>query len=482
MRALLLAFGLVLAAGCPRATPTMPGSPAVGDLGVTPDNLARLTPYVAAIGAGWGDAALFEGFVLVAQHDRPIYAHAFGFADREHARAATADTSFRIGSITKQFTATAILTLEQDGKLSVSDPVSKHLPDYTGPAKDVTLHQLLTHTAGVPNFTADAALLARKNQRWTVPQLLATFQALPLEFTPGTKFAYSNSGYAILGAIVERVSGRSYGEYVTAELFAKAGMTRTVVGDAAGDPDRAEGYAVAGDAVKPAAAIDMSLPFSAGAVRSTAHDLVRWHRALSGDAILGAVAKAKLYAPALEGYAYGWMIAKPSGHRAIWHNGGIDGFQADLWRVPDADLVVIVLSNREGTDTSAVARAAIDAAFGAAIEPPPTRAKATLDPALVPRLIGTYTITAASKQRLVDLGLPTAVIESVESITITGAPGAIEMTPNGQPATTLAPTGGASFFEPSEGIAVVFDVAGPGPAPSFTLEQGGLEVTYSRAP
>lgn len=197
-------------------------------------------------------------------------------------------------------------------------------------------------------------------------------------------------------------------------------MTRTVVGDAAGDPDRAEGYAVAGDAVRPAAAIDMSLPFSAGAVRSTANNLVRWHRALSGDAILGAVAKAQLYTPALEGYAYGWVIAKPSGCRpSTTAGGGSDTASTQTsggccpTPRPRSDGMG-AYPTEEAPTASAVARAAIDAAFGAAIEPPPTRAKATLDPALVPRLIGSYTITAASRQRLVDLQLPTAVIESVK--------------------------------------------------------------------
>jgi len=190
--------------------------------------------------------------------------------------------------------------------------------------------------------------MARKGERWTATTLLQTFWDKPLEFPPGTNHAYSNSGYAILGAIIERVSGRPFGTFLHDQLFVPAGMNRTVVGDAEGDPDRALGYEARGHGLVPAADIDMSLPFAAGAVRSTARDLARWHRALQGDLILNARSREKLYHPGLGNYAYGWMPEELFGHPVVWHNGGIDGFNSSMAYYPETRTVVIVLSNVNG--------------------------------------------------------------------------------------------------------------------------------------
>jgi CubicO group peptidase (beta-lactamase class C family) len=478
----LVALGCAGARRTPATSPppAVPAPPAVGDLGVQPKNLETLTAFVEAIGADWGEASRFNGFILVVQHDQPIYARAFGLADREQKRAATADTSFRIGSLTKQFTAAAVLRLEQAGKLSVEDPVGKHLPDFPGPGKEVTIHQLLTHTGGIPSYTNDPQVVARKGQPWTVPALLQTFWSKPLEFPPGTNFTYSNSGYAILGAILERVGGRPYATVLREELFLPAGMTRTVVGDGAGDPDRAVGYQAQQGKLVPADPIDMSLPFAAGAVRSTANDLVRWHRALEGEKILTAQARERLYRPGLGNYAYGWIPEEILGHRAVWHNGGIDGFHADYWRVLDADLVVVVLGNVMKIDTQPIAKAAIAAAFGQVLQPPPQPKRVALDPALPPRLVGTYRITTESRNVLVETKAPPKLIESIRSVTIRAAAEGIELQPVGQDAVRLAPTGPAEFFDPSTNIRAAFELPPQGRATRLTIEQGWLKVIYRR--
>jgi CubicO group peptidase (beta-lactamase class C family) len=482
--------GLLLLGGC-AATPSpridvskqqpSPATPAVGDLGVQPENLGGLTAFVESIGAGWGEASRFSGFVLVAQHDQPIYARAFGFADRDQKRPAGADTSFRIGSITKQFTAAAILRLEQAGKLALEDPVGKHLPEYPGPGKAVTIHQLLTHTSGVPSYTNDPSVVGRKGERWTVPALLATFWSKPLEFAPGTDHAYSNSGYAVLGAIVERASGRDYATFLREELFLPAGMTRTVVGDAEGDPDRALGYQGRGDTLIAADPIDMSLAFAGGSIRSTASDLARWHRALAGEAILSGKTRAKLYTPALENYAYGWISEEILGRQALWHNGAIDGFHADYWRIPDADLVVVVLGNSIDIDTQPIAKAAVAAAFGHKLQPMPQPRLVELDPSLIPRLTGTYRLSPESKRALVESKAPAQLIASIATVTITGAPGGIEMKPSGQSPVKLSPTGIAEFFDPTSKIKASFDFAKTPSALRLTIEQGLLKIIYRRA-
>ncbi len=478
----LIVVAGVAACGSPAPTTTTPHA-AVGDLGVQPANLeAQLTPYIESIGAGWGETSKFNGYVLVAQHDQPIYARAFGLADRVANRAATADTTFRIGSVTKQFTAAAILTLEQAGKLSVNDPVKRHLPEYPGPGKEVTIHQLLTHTAGLPNYTSFPEIEQRKAEHWTTRALLETFWDQPLDFAPGTKFAYSNSGYAVLGAIIEKASGKSWTAYVKDELFVPAGMTRTAADDAIGAPDRALGYQIKGDALVAADPIDLSLAFAAGAVRSSASDMVKWHRALSGDAILTAASRTRLYRAEKDDYAYGWVNAEVAGHHTVWHNGGIDGFRAMYWRVPDADLVVVVFANVIDVDTDPVGKAAVEAAFGAKLEPIAALAKGALDPALVARGTGTYELTDPSKTTLKDLGAPQDLIDSILTVEISAVEGGLSSKPNGQDAVTLTPIEGGAFYDRGSRIKLTFDLPASGPATGIALEQGDLVLTYTRTP
>jgi len=480
--ALGLGLGLGLVACRGASSPAAPTATAVvGDHGVQPANLARLTPYVEA--AGGGDIQPFSGYVLVAQHDQPIYAHAFGAADRTTGRVATADTTFRVGSLTKQFTAAAILTLAEAGKLSVDDPVSRHLPDYAGPGKDVTIHQLLTHTAGLPEFTALPGIAAKKAERWTTRALLATFWDLPLAFAPGTQFAYSNSNYVVLGAIVESASGMPWATYVERTLFAPAGMTRSSAhDDAAGAPDLALGYQAHDAAVTPADAIDLSMPFAAGAVRTTANDLVKWHRALSGDTILPAAARARLYQAEQNNYAYGWVVQDVAGHHTVWHNGAIDGFRTMYWRVPDADLVVVVLANVDVADADELGRVAVEAAFGAPIEPPTAPTAVALDETVRARAVGHYALTAAGEATLTAAGLPVQVIDSVRSFVISPAPTGVVASAIGQESFIATPIAGDAFYEPREKVTLRFDLTVPGPAAGMTLEQGGLTITYARAP
>ncbi len=472
---------LVACGGGGASTPTPePPKAKVGDAGVDIANLtAKLPPFIDSVGADEPNRA-FSGYVLVAQHDQVIWRGAYGMADRAKQRVPTGDTSFRIGSVTKQFTSTAILRLEQDGKLSVTDKVSKHLPAYPGPGKDVTLHQLLTHTAGIPNYTSSVANLMRKAEKVTPQQLLELFWNLPLDFEPGTKMSYSNSGYVILGAIVERAGGMPYAAYIKKHLLDPAGMTSTVVGDAETAADRAEGYQVDGGQLVPADRIDMSFPYAAGAIRSTANDLVRWHRALSGDKILDATQRAKLYKPALDNYAYGWVETPIEGRRTVWHNGGIDGFGTIYWRVPEADLVVVGWTNVSGVDVDKIGRAAVEAALGGTPKPIEKLQKGTVDPAIVARISGTFELSADEKTRLLGLKLPQQLVDSIASIAITPTNAGVSIKPNGQSEAELIPLADGSFLNQDHHIKLLFDRAGSGPIAKVQLVQGPLQITYQR--
>jgi D-alanyl-D-alanine carboxypeptidase len=476
----MLRWLVVALVACGGSSPAPAPPPPVGDHGVDIANLnAQLPPYLASIGGGVQTWAL-SGYVLVAQHDQVLYGQGFGLADRATSRVPTADTSFRVGSVTKQFTAAAILRLEQDGKLAVEDKVSKYLPDYPGPGKDVTIHQLLTHTAGIPNYTDLDKLMERRAEPITVHDLLAAFWALPLDFTPGTKFAYSNSGYVILGAIIERVSGMPYRRYVAEHLLGPAQLAHTEVGDAIGAADRAEGYTIANHALVPAHPIDMSLPFAAGAVRSTARDLVRWHRALSGEAILSAREREKLYRVEQHKYAYAWVVDDVAGHRAVWHNGGIDGFGTSYWRVPDADLVVVAWTNVEGVPIDPVGKAAVEAALGGKLVPTAPEKPGMLDRSLIERVVGTYTLTDDAKTKLAALGAPQKMIDSLLAITLTATAGGLEMKPTGPSSFELVPSADATFYNADHAIRIRVDVPASGPVSSITLEQRDIKLRYQR--
>ncbi|MEZ4363296.1 MAG: serine hydrolase domain-containing protein [Kofleriaceae bacterium] len=482
---LLLSLTALALQGCgaapaPQAPAPATTMPAPGDLGVDLAGLsAKLPAFIDSVSMGDPNQA-FSGYVLVAQHDQPIFSRAYGFADRARATPATADTSFRVGSVTKQFTAAAILKLEEQGKLSVHDPIGKHLPEYPAPGRELTLHQLLTHTSGIPDLLADPEVQARPAQRYTPAELLALFWDKPLLFPAGSRFAYSNSNYDVLGAIIERVSGRSYAAFLAEELFAPAGLTRTEVGDAEGAADRAEGYQHEGEQLVQSGPMDMSGPYAAGGVRSTASDLVRWHRALSGDAILSAASRAKLYAPALNDYAYAWVVKSIQGHPAVWHNGGIDGFSTIYWRVPDADLVVVAWSNVLDVSADPIGRAAVEAALGGPARPLTKWIPGVLDLAVVARVTGEYELTKASQEALLEQKLSPGLIAAILSVSVSATEHGIAMKPVGQSAVELLPTQDGAFFAVGPQLRLRFALPATGPASAVTLEQGSLTIEYVR--
>jgi CubicO group peptidase (beta-lactamase class C family) len=451
-----------------------PIDPAFGD---------KLTAYVDSIGRDWGDGYRFSGVVLVAQGDKVLYEHGFGYANRTTKAPITADTSFRIGSMTKQFTAAAILSLEAAGKLSVNDTIAMHLPDYPKPGSAITIHQLLSHTSGLPNYTDQAELMNARDRFHSVDDMLAVFRDKPLEFTPGSNWRYSNSNYVVLGAIIERVTKQSYAQYMHDHIFAPAGLARTVIGDAPETPDRATGYEPEGDNLVEAHPIDMSVPFAAGAVRSTARDLWRWHLALAGDRILSRAERDKLTTVVKNDYAYGWMVQDEDGHHFVQHNGGIDGFVSSYWRVMDADLVVVVLANTTRARPGLIAKAAIAAAFGKPI-PPLEQGKPTeLDPVVGKRVAGNYKLTAAARADLLKKGLPANALATIETVTITASSHAVALKPAGQPAVELVATGPAKFAQKKFDLELSFDLDATGsPASHAHFVQHGVVIDYERVP
>ena len=364
----------------------------------------------------------------------------------------------------------------------MSDTIGDHLPEYPAVGAGITLHQLLSHTAGLFNYTDDAELMARRDQPITPSELLATFSERPLEFEPGSQFRYSNSGDAVLGAIIERVTGETYAEYMQQAIFEPAGLERTTVGDAEGWLDRANGYtsdALGGLVLAPP--IDMSLPFAAGAIRSTAIDLARWHTVLGTDLLLSAQSREQLTTPVLEGFAYGWEISERDGLEVVRHSGGIDGFISDLVRVPELDLAVVVLQNSDGM-WAGVSDAALSCALGQDIPPAPPPPLVELDASQQERLVGTYLISEETRQLLASLGLDEAAIADLASADVYSDAGDLLLEPVGQGPTRLLPLSPSDFVVTIDDTTLTFSFADgeDEPATSFAIDQGGVLIVYER--
>lgn len=291
----------------------------------------------------------FSGAVLVAKDGRPILARGYGPANREYDIPNTPQTKFRIGSLTKPITAVAILTLVRQGKLRLDDPVRQYVPEVPDAWEKVTVHHLLSHTGGVPEHTGLPAYRDRKTLPITPREILGLVRDRPLDFPPGEKFKYSNTGYVLLGMIGEKASGRRYADLARRNVFGPAGMN-----DSGYDEPglilkgRASGYADLGLGPVQAPFLHMSWPYAAGGVYSTVGDWLRLDEALYGEQLLAAELRRKMFTPVRNNYGYGWAIRKVADRAAAAHAGALPGFQCAVLRLPDDHLCVAVFSNLVG--------------------------------------------------------------------------------------------------------------------------------------
>ena len=298
---------------------------------------------------------------LVAIKGEVVYRKAFGMANLELNVPMKPDMVFRVGSITKQFTAIAVLQLMEQGKLSLQDDITRFIPDYPTQAYKITIEHLLTHTSGIKSYTNVPEFAGYAKDDFTPAEAIDKFKNLPMEFAPGTKWNYNNSGYFLLGYIIEKVSGKSYREYIEQNLFEPAGMTSSLYGsDAKIVENRAYGYEPNGDRPSNAEYISMLLPYSAGAIMTTVGDLYKWNRALiSGklvkkETLEKAFSEYKLSNGKGTGYGYGWMLRQIQGSRTIEHGGAINGYLSNAIYLPDEDVFVAVFSNNTAKSPDAV--------------------------------------------------------------------------------------------------------------------------------
>lgn len=277
----------------------------------------------------------FMGSVLVAQNGKLLLNKGYGFANLEWNVPNSPESKFRLGSVTKQFTAACILMLEERGKLKIDDPVKKYMPDAPAAWDKVTIFHLLTHTSGIPSFTGFPDYASTEAIATTPEKSVARFRDKPLEFQPGEKWNYSNSGYVLLGYLIERISGESYSQFVQKNIFTPLGMK-----DSGYDSNsaiilhRASGYTPNEKGLINTGYIDMTIPLSAGGLYSTTLDLLKWEEGLFGGKLISVASLQKMTTPFKNDYAFGLGVRTVNGHKLIEHGGGIEGFNTDLATFP----------------------------------------------------------------------------------------------------------------------------------------------------
>ena len=330
----------------------------------------------------------FHGSALVAENGKVIYKGGFGMANMEWGIPNTPDTKFRLGSITKQFTAMLTLQLVEQGKIKLDGKISDYLPDYRKDVGEkVTIHQLLTHTSGIPSYTSQPGFFANVSRNpYKVADFVKQYTSGNLEFEPGTKFSYNNSGYFLLGAIVERITGKTYEQALKEMIFDKVGMKNTgydhhdtVI------PKRATGYAKTPSGYVHAAYLDMSIPYAAGSMYSTVEDLYLWDQALYTDTLLTAQSKELMYKPFMDDYAYGWIVRNASFKvndqpvQVIAHGGGINGFTTTIVRYPKEKHLIAILDNTGSPNLNRVAETIAKVLYGQPYDPPKMSIAAVLE-------------------------------------------------------------------------------------------------------
>jgi D-alanyl-D-alanine carboxypeptidase len=334
LTALLLTSGL-----------TCPGAAAKGDFRARAE--ARMKSLV--------ERDKFSGSVLVARGGKVLFEKGYGLANREWAIPNSPLTKFRIASLTKQFTAAAILILQEQGKLKVTDAVSLYVAGLPLEWRGISIHQLLTHTSGLPEYTSPPEVEKTFNLTGASPeQLLNLVRRQPLNFAPGTKLVYCNTGYLLLGMVIEKASGSDYASFLKQSIFAPLSMNDTGY-DARSNilRARASGYRVRDGRPENASYVDASVPFAAGGLYSTVRDLYRWNEALAAGRLLSADSRRQMFTiypeTAAYGahYGYGVVISEKFGQPLYYHGGGISGFASAIERYPESNVCVVVLSNEE---------------------------------------------------------------------------------------------------------------------------------------
>ncbi|MBM3213606.1 serine hydrolase [Candidatus Poribacteria bacterium] len=416
--------------------------------------------------------------VLIARDGKTVVQKTYGLANLSDKIPVTPKTKFRIGSITKQFTAAAILKLQEEGKLSVADPLSQYIPDYTR-GDEISLRHLLTHTSGVPDITAFPEYIEHLASPVELSATVNMIKRRELSFDPGTMWAYSNSGYLLLQHVIESVSGKGYADYLRATFFDPLGMVDTGVHDATTVLDHeAIGYSYGPSKITKSFDWDMSRAGGAGALYSTVEDLYKWNEAVFTGKVLAAETLREAFTPVKlndgsvadalgGGYGYGWMFDTVRGMRRVFHSGGLDGFLSALHRYPDAKTTIVVLAN--------------------AMAPMPDLVPSALATELASLVLWREMSTQASLARDVDADVSrfgeyvgSYELPSTPIVEVAFEDGKLYAGVAGQPRSELLPSGPDRFFSTDASTPIRFERDETGAVARLVIVQGATEIVAKR--
>ncbi|RFB13547.1 class A beta-lactamase-related serine hydrolase [Bacillus sp. HNG] len=314
------------------------------------------------------DQCYFNGAVLVAKKGEILLSEGYGSASFQYKVPTASKTKYRIGSLSKAFTAAAILKLVENGQLTVTDTIDQFFPDMEF-GNQITVHQLLSHTSGIPDFTSSPDYWT-KSMRLpsTLEQVLDSIKGVPHEFGPGEKMEYCNTGYLVLTALIERISGKSYSDFLAETIFQPIGMMDTGVDDGRTIiPHLATGHTL-NQTIIHTEFIDMSFPLGAYGLYSTVEDLFKWGQALRNGNFLNKELVDQMFTPNLDGYGYGWFILEEP-EKVACHSGDINGFVSDFYLYVEKDVTIIVLSNLNMTPVEKISQDLSKMVFGKEVEP-----------------------------------------------------------------------------------------------------------------
>lgn len=425
---------------------------------------ALLTGKLNAVVEAYQTNRRFIGSVLVMKSGRTLLEKGYGFANLELDVPNKPDTKFRLGSITKQFTATAVLQLAEQGKLSVNDAACKYLEGCPDTWKGITIHQLLTHTSGIPSYTSDKDFAQPRMMRvpLTPIEIVMLSKDKPLDFAPGTDWKYDNTGYVFLGAIIEKVSGEKYADYLKKHIFGPLDMQDTGYDDTGTIlKNRAAGYRPSESGFQNAAYLDMSLPYAAGSLYSTVRDLYRWDRALYTEKAITKFSREKMFTAEKHDYGYGLVVAPMFKRRQVGHVGGINGFSSEIIRFIDDDVAVIVLSNNEAGNAAGLGAALAGSLFGEPVTLPGAQKEVAVDPKLLDRYIGKYQVGPLL-------------------VTVTNEAGHLMIQPAGQGKAEVFPSSETEFFPKIVDAVFTFLPGEDGTFSRLQLKQNGATLAGQR--
>jgi CubicO group peptidase (beta-lactamase class C family) len=413
------------------------------------------------------DAGTFNGTVLLARGGTPLFVKGYGFADETAQLRNTARTQFPIASITKPFTATLVMKLQHQGRLDLGRPICTYLEPCPAHWQPITVRQLLMHTSGIPDYAKQADFPRKMSEPRALSQIIAEFRERPLEFSAGTRYSYSNSGYVLLGMILEKASHKSYAQLLQEQILTPLGMRDTGF-DAKGParPKLALGYRPDGVRNARAEDVDPSWLYSAGGIYSTVEDLLKWDRAMSAGIVLPRELLEQMWSAEHGVYGFGWQLMRPSpqslNRTLVYHAGGTSGFSSDFLRYPQEHVTVILLANLLPVPLAEISRDLSAIVFGEAYEMPVVRKPARIESALYDEYAGVY-------------GLAPNV-----DITVAREGDRLTVQATGQPKDVAIPESATTFYSRISPIRISFMRDGAGKVSRLILHQPGGDLPAQR--